>query len=211
MEILTPGLIDTLLVLGGGTIVANKDKILKYIKTLAEDHNSLESHDLFNIINDKQVNTLKYIKFQNSLNKTKMIREFLGIKLQVIENKTLEFVRDKKKTKLKGQELYTACINLFLEIVEEHDKQWLETFKSKGVEEETIEYIISVFNRWHKDTIQSIQSRLNSIFKSGFHKTSYQKIVAMLEVFAFSIDLLCKEGVKSFEEMNGTLDSIEYD
>ena len=65
MEINTPGLIDTLLVLGGGAIVANKDRILKFIKTLSEDHNSLESHDLFNIINDKQVNTLKYIKFQD--------------------------------------------------------------------------------------------------------------------------------------------------
>lgn len=198
-----------------GTIIvavlsANKERVIRYLKRAFESHTSLSSHDLFTIINDKQINSLKYIKFENSPVKTKMIRDFLHIKLSVIEDRTLEFVKDRKKTKLRDEDLYKACVDLFLGIVEEHDRLWLEHFTKKGVDEETIEYIVTTFNKWHRDTVESIQARMNSVFRSGFYKTSYQKIVAMLEVFAFSIDLVCKEGVKSFEEMNGKLESVEY-
>jgi hypothetical protein len=193
-----------------GFLVSQRKTFFKWITNLAESHSKLNSHDLFNIINDKRVNTIKYIKFQSSPNKTRIIIDFLDIKLRVIEEKTLLFVNDKSKTNLKDQELFNACTNLFLDIVQTHNDEWELFFKEKGLEQETIDYIMFTFNRWHKDTVDSIQLRLNSIFKGGFYDTSYQKVLAMLEVFSFAIDTTCKDGVKSFEEMNGKLDKINY-
>jgi hypothetical protein len=50
-----------------GFLVSQRKTFFKWITNLAESHSKLNSHDLFNIINDKRVNTIKYIKFQSNL------------------------------------------------------------------------------------------------------------------------------------------------
>ena len=192
-----------------GLLVTYKEPIKDYIKSHFENHSQLIDHDLFSVINECQITRLMDFRFEGDKIKTKILRDLLEIKLRCIEEETKEFL-ESKDIKKKDHALYKKAEDLLNTIVERHNKEWLERFKSKGLSEEDIDFIMKSFNDTHLTTIKNIRRRMKSIFYNGYYVTSYQKLTAMLEVFAMAVEFTFDEGIEAFEKMNGRFKDIDY-
>lgn len=203
--------VGSLLGMFGVSLFHLRHKILEKIKTLSETKEDLKNHDLFSTIDREQTSGIRRIRFDNHKNKEYMLKDFLTIKLNEIEIQTKAFIKRDDIYKMSSDELLAESTKMFNNIVDSHNKKWDENFKRGGIEnQESIDYIINVFNDFHNDTVEAINKRLIFIFKSDNYKSNYQKICVMFEVFTFSIDLVFNEGVKSFESMNGHFDNVDY-
>jgi hypothetical protein len=67
-----------------------------------------------------------------------------------------------------------------------------------------------LFEKWRSETLDSVTHRINSIFASTSHTGKFEKILGSLEAFSIAIDLIPKDGVAAFEEMNGRFKTLEY-
>jgi hypothetical protein len=197
------------ILLFAGLLVTYKEPIKDYIKSHFENHSQLIDHDLFSVINECQITRLMDFRFEGDKIKTKILRDLLEIKLRCIEEETKEFL-ESKDIKKKDHALYKKAEDLLNTIVERHNKEWLERFKSKGLSEEDIDFIMKSFNDTHLTTIKNIRRRMKSIFYNGYYVTSYQKLTAMLEVFAMAVEFTFDEGIEAFEKMNGRFKDIDY-
>mgnify|MGYP003633963426 FL=1 len=197
------------ILLFAGLLVTYKEPIKDYIKSHFENHSQLIDHDLFSVINECQITRLMDFRFEGDKIKTKILRDLLEIKLRCIEEETKKFL-ESKDIKKKDHALYKKAEDLLNTIVERHNKEWLERFKNKGLSEEDIEFIMKSFNDTHLTTIKNIRRRMKSIFYNGYYVTSYQKLTAMLEVFAMAVEFTFDEGIEAFEKMNGRFKDIDY-
>lgn len=197
------------ILLFAGLLVNYKEPIKDYIKSHFENHSQLIDHDLFSVINECQITRLTDFRFEGDKIKTKILRDLLEIKLRCIEEETKKFL-ESKDIKKKDHALYKKAEDLLNTIVERHNKEWLERFTNKGLSEEDIDFILKSFNDTHLTTIKNIRRRMKSIFYNGYYVTSYQKLTAMLEVFAMAVEFTFDEGIEAFEKMNGRFKDIDY-
>jgi hypothetical protein len=71
-------------------------------------------------------------------------------------------------------------------------------------------YVVDLFEKWRIETRESINSRVNSLFASSFYPTNFDRLLAVLELVSVSISLIPKDGVRSFEDMNGKFKNLNY-
>ena len=77
-----------------------------------------------------------------------------------------------------------------------------------GISYNDASYIVELFEKWRQPTVQSLGSRINGIFSSQFHHSRFDKLLASLEVMSMAIELITKDGVGAFDEMNGVFEKI---
>ena len=196
--------------LGGGILWANRHKIQEWIKLKFIDKKKLLKHDLFDIIHSMTEIEIKSIQFEGHETKEQILKDFLLIKLEEIQAEAIKFLESPDIYDLSKSDLKQRIYDMFYTIVRNHDARWRLNFNEGGLDSEEIEHIIECFNVYHTPTVKSIEKRIKGIFASGNYVSNYNRINTVLEVFAFSIDLVFSEGVRSFEALNGKLDKLNY-
>jgi hypothetical protein len=81
----------------------------------------------------------------------------------------------------------------------------------KGLTKKDAAYVVELFEKWRNETRASINSRIDAIFASSFHTTNFHRTLAVYELISVSVSLIPKDGIRSFESMNGKFKTIQYD
>lgn len=174
----------------------------------------LNAHDLFNVIEDVR-SVIKFHKFDDDSIKTQVFHDFINImldeikqsmKVLIVQIGILDAKHDPKRDELK-QVIMTKLGS----IVESYCKEGEAHFLNKGLTRKDAEYVVNLFEEWRSETRRSINDRINAIFASSFHQTNFARVLAVYELISVSVSLIPKDGIRSFEQMNGRLKSIKYE
>ena len=175
--------------------------------------NTLIEHDLFATVNRVR-NAIKYIEFTTDGEidkvKSKMFIDFMSFKLDSIEKqfkKHLINISDDDSIDAIKNDLFELITNVISEYINKTERHFLK----KGVTPEDTTYVIMLFEKWREETVSSASHRINSIFASTYYPTKFEKVLGSLEVFSMAVDLIPKDGVSSFNEMNGKFKDLKYD
>ena len=173
----------------------------------------LNAHDLFNVIEGVR-SSIKFHRFSNDDVKTEVFHDFINIMLDEIKNSLkvlivqvniLDSLHDAKRDELKQ-----VIMSKLSSVVENYCKDAEVHFINKGLPRKDAEYVVALFEEWRGETRRSINDRINAIFASSFHQTNFARTLAVYELISVSVSLIPKDGIRSFEQMNGRLKNIKY-
>lgn len=172
----------------------------------------LKNHDVFNAIDQTRYD-IKRIIFKThgeiDKNKTRIFCDFMNFKLDSISN-NFDIFLDKIDNKTSKDLVKKMLLDMLSDTVEEYTQKTRKHFLDKKLSPEDCDYIINLFEEWRFDTIKSLVSRINNIFASDFHSNNFERLLASFEVSSMAIELITKDGVCSFNEMNGRFQKITY-
>ena len=179
----------------------------------AEAIHQLKDHDIFNVIEQVR-GEVKYINFytddQKDLIKHLMFVDFVNHKLDSIQKGVLHIIESSERAETIDSLKY-ILLDTISKIVKEYCRNTLDDFIANGISYSDASYIVELFEKWRQPTVQSLGSRINGIFSSQFHYTRFDKLLASLEVMSMAIELITKDGVGAFDEMNGVFQKmVEY-
>jgi hypothetical protein len=173
----------------------------------------LKDHDLFNVI-ERVRSEVRFKKFYTSgeydATKSKMFIDFIDFHLNTIREDYKKFFDDKSLTTKNTDELKSALLTLMNTTDRSCAKKTKQYFLSKEIPVHDVNYIINLFEVWRNETNKSLISRINGIFSSTFHPDNFEKLLGCLEVISMSTELILKDGVESFEKMNGRFKNLTY-
>lgn len=173
---------------------------------------SLKKHDIFSVIEDvrSMVDLQKFYTHKEfDETKTQMFQDFMNFKLDSIKDHYLLIIDEAHKCE-SDQELKVLILNTVRYCVQEYINQTKDLFLSKGIAVRDVDYVIDTFETWRMPTVKALQDRVNSIFSSNFHKSKYKKVLATFEVTSVAIELIPRDGVASFDQINGKFKEIKY-
>lgn len=191
-----------------------KVKKLLVLKEDEPEYNDLNAHDLFNVIEDVRATT-KFYEFSGDANKTKIFHDFMGLMLDEIRKNFKSLIEEvdtlnKSKQEVTRDELKQVIMKTLVIIVENYCKKAEQHLIDKGLTKVDAEYVVDLFEQWRSETRASINSRINAIFASSFHQTNFTRTLAVFELISVSVSLIPKDGIRSFESMNGKFKEITY-
>jgi hypothetical protein len=174
----------------------------------------LNSHDIFNVIEEVR-NHVKFHKFEDDEVKTKIFRDFIDIMLNEIKSNFKRLIpqvsaMNTRGAKLTRDELKQLVLKTLVITVESYCVKGKKFLIDKGMSEKDAIYVVDLFEKWRIETRESINSRVNSLFASSFYPTNFDRLLAVLELVSVSISLIPKDGVRSFEDMNGKFKNLIY-
>ena len=214
-----PSWMVVLLLLIIATIYILKEPIGSVIKKLftkkessTQRFSDLKNHDIFNTC-ERIKHEIKFMKFYThgkfDAVKTKMCADFTNFKATVSSKRFKEFL-DKDLHTLTYDQLKSEILremgDMHAEYIQLTRSHWL----SKGISNADVDYIIEIFERFRYDVIVSFQHRIEATFATTLHKTKYDKVLAVYDMFAMGIDLLPKDMQTTFEAVNGKFTNIPY-
>ena len=196
------------------TPISYRIKTFKLVKKQKNNEtlSKLVNHDIFNVIEQVRYDIKRVIFLTHGTidnNKTRIFCDFMNFKLDSVRNNFIDFLSkvDKQTDK---DELKKELLDMLSDTVEEYTDHTRIHFLNKGLSVEDCDYIILLFEKWRYDTIKSLVSRINNIFASDFHSNNFERLLASFEVASMAIELIPKDGVNSFEEINGRFKEIIY-
>jgi hypothetical protein len=201
------------IVLGILTYYFHKD-ISKLInrKEVEEDIKDLKSHDIFNTL-QRVKQDVSHMKFYTNgvfdANKSRMCSDFAKFKCNVCTDSFVEFL-DNDFSKINSDELKQLVLSEMWGMHREYIKQIRAFWLEKGINNEDVDYVIELFEKFRYDVVVSFQNRINGIFSSSYHKNNFEKILACYEMYSMGIDLLPKDMLTTFEALNGRFANIKY-
>jgi hypothetical protein len=190
----------------------NNKKVFLHVDELTFD--DLKDHDIFNVINEVRAR-LKFHEFENDPVKSKVFHDFIKIMLDEINEQLYTLIEEVKKedSKPNGKRdgLKRVIMDRLNTIVVDYCQKTHAKFVSKGLSFQEAEYVVALFEEWRSETRIHIDGRINSIFASSFHQTNFARVLAVFELISVSISLISKDGLRSFETMNGRLKNLNYE
>ena len=176
------------------------------------DIKDLKNHDVFNAIEQTRYD-IKRTFFKTSgeidRNKTRIFCDFMNFKLDAI-SKNFDLFLSKVDNKTPKDQVKKMLLDMLSDTVDEYTQKTRKHFLDKKLSVDDCDYIINLFEEWRFDTIKSLVSRVNNIFASDFHSNNFERLLASFEVSSMAIELITKDGVCSFNEMNGRFKRIVY-
>ncbi len=110
----------------------------------------------------------------------------------------------RQELKLLVNNCFNAC-NLTLE------NRLINRFQEKGLNKKDAEIIMQKFFIVRSEVMGKYNKRIDSIFACDFYRTNFDLVLAIYEVIAFEIEDIIEDGVRCFEEINGTFLELEYE
>lgn len=177
-------------------------------------YEDLNAHDLFNVIEDVRATT-KFYEFTNDINKTKIFHDFIGLMLDEIRKNFKSLIEEvnqlnRAKKEVTRDELKQVIMKTLVVIVENYCNNAERHLIGRGLTKKDAEYVVDLFEQWRSETRASINSRINAIFASSFHQDNFSRTLAVFELISVSVSLIPKDGIRSFESMNGKFKTIKY-
>ncbi len=211
---LPPYLLFTVIVLGILTYYFHKDisKLITRKWSKENDIKDLKSHDIFNTL-ERVKQDVSHMKFYTNgvfdANKSRMCSDFAKFKCNVCTDSFVEFL-DNDFSKISSDELKQLVLSEMWGMHREYIKQIRAFWLEKGINNEDVDYVIELFEKFRYDVVVSFQNRINGIFSSSYHKNNFEKILACYEMYSMGIDLLPKDMLTTFEALNGRFANIKY-
>lgn len=170
---------------------------------------NLVNHELFSLINKTTNVSLNHVSFENDRIKTKIFKDFIRVQLTVIKENTLALIENIDINKINRVDFEHELKDLLTDIIVEYNKKAKDKFLEKGLTNEQAVTILSMFDKWHMDTLSAVYSRVDNI-TSPIYKTNYLKLLLFLEILCMMVELSITDGVKTFNDMNGYFKNLEY-
>lgn len=173
----------------------------------------LKNHDIFNVIEDVRL-TVKHHHFDGDTIKTKVFHDFISIMLNEIRNGMKEIISSTavldQNTEVARDELKLHVMKSLNMIVDRYCGEGKKHILNKGVPYDDAEYIVALFEEWRAETRLGINNRISSVFASSFYPNNFARLLAVFEIISVSVSLIPKDGIRSFEDMNGKFKTIRY-
>ncbi len=206
-----------------------KDAIIKKIQQYKTRHEhdldisnghftfeDLMYHDVFSVIFEVR-SAIKHHDFDEEdggETKTRIFHDFLNIMLEEIHLNMKQLITiiaaQHKQGETSRDELKQIIRKTLNSIVDNYCLKGERHLIDRGLSKKDAEYVVELFEKWRSETRSSINSRIDAIFASSFHTTNFQRTLAVYELISVSVSLIPKDGIRSFESMNGKFKTIQY-
>ena len=197
-----------------GLLVEIKDSIgnVLFKNKIEQKILSLHDHDMFGVIEQVRLEC-KHTKFYTSRSfdatKSEMFVDFMNFKLDSIAKGFGDLINRTNSIE-NNTELKREIGRTMGRIITEYTEETRIHFYKRGIPVKDADSAVDTFERWRMGTVQAVESRINSIFSSNFHKSKYENLLAVLEVVSMAITLIPKDGVGAFNAVNGKFKDLKY-
>ena len=176
------------------------------------DIKELKSHDIFNTL-ERVKQEAMFFKFYShgryEETKSRMSSDFVKFKCDVCSLRFSELL-DKDLKSLSSDELKQLILSEMWGMHGEYVKQIKAHWAERGIDKNNIDYVIELFEKFRHDVVMSFQHRIDAIFSCEHYDSNFKKLLATYNIFAFGIDLLPKDLLTTFENINGRFTDINY-
>lgn len=170
---------------------------------------NLEHHPFFTYILESKLRYIPMVRFKSKI-KEKLFKEFLTVMFSVFEVGFHKMCDANALQTLSKAELLSMILKTFNVSISEYNKLIIYRYQEMGVSEGDITLMIDKYNEWNEDTIKLLQSGITDAVNSDmFGKNNRLKMVAVLTILKVGFELMITNGVKSFNDLNGQIDSIK--
>lgn len=173
-------------------------------------------HDVFSVIFEVRA-AIKHHHFDDEdggETKTRVFHDFLNIMLEEIHLNMKQLIvaiaAQHKSGDVSRDELKQIIRKTLNSIVDNYCVKGEHHLIDRGLTKKDAAYVVELFEKWRSETRASINSRIDAIFASSFHTTNFQRTLAVYELISVSVSLIPKDGIRSFESMNGKFKTIQY-
>ena len=173
-------------------------------------------HDVFSVIFEVR-SAIKHHQFDEEdggETKTRVFHDFLNIMLEEIHLNMKQLITiiatQHKQGETSRDELKQIIRKTLNSIVDNYCLKGERHLIDRGLSKKDAAYVVELFEKWRSETRASINSRIDAIFASSFHTTNFQRTLAVYELISVSVSLIPKDGIRSFESMNGKFKTIQY-
>jgi hypothetical protein len=181
-------------------------------KNKVQDIKSLKSHDIFPTLQRVRQESM-FLKFYShgkfDESKSRMSADFVRFKCDVCYEKFESFL-DNDFSKVSSDELKQLILSNMWDMHNEYVKQIKAHWIERGIDKKDVDYVIELFESFRHDVVMSFQHRIDSIFACEHYNNNFEKILATYSIFAMGIDLLPKDLLTTFENINGKFTNINY-
>jgi hypothetical protein len=187
------------------------------IKKTNPNQPKLINHNIFNIIEEVR-NDIRRVEFFidkdeliNDHTKELMFIDFMNHKLDSTYDHTYRFIsQEDDLIHVTKTDLHNRMVVLVNTIIMEYTSNTRNTFLNKGLTLKDADYVLGLFEEWRYDTVKAMKYQIDYLFSSEYHPTNYDILLGLLEIIAFSILLIPKDGIQSFNAFNGKFSEIDY-
>ena len=187
----------------------------KFLKRRSRKHriDDLLNHDVFATL-ERATLEVKVMKFYTNKRydkvKSKMCYDFTKSKSRTCAMHMKNLARYPKMETMTIMELKNFVIQAQNEMHKDYVNNTKELWINKGIPEDDVDHVIHLFETFRYDVVSSFSHRIESIFGSSFHKTNFDKMLAIFDMWAMGIDLLPRDMQVTFEGLNGKFQDIKY-
>ena len=170
-------------------------------------------HNVF-VTLERAVLEVKVMKFYTNKQydkvKSRMCYDFTKSKSRTCAMHMKNLARFPKLETMSNTELKNFIIEAQNLMHKDYVKNTKNLWLSKGIPEEDVDHVIHLFETFRYDVVSSFEHRIESIFGSPFHRTNFEKTLAVFDMWAMGIDLLPRDMQVTFEGLNGKFKNIKY-
>ena len=173
----------------------------------------LKNHDVFAALK-RATNEVKVMKFythgEYDETKTKMCYDFTKHKANHCGLKMSELVANSNMDTLPLDKLRVLITNSQNEMHVNYINAIRADWLSRGIPPLDVDHVVHLFEKFRYDVVNSFDHRIASVFGSGFHRTNFEIVLAIYDMWAMGVDLLPRDMNTTFESLNGKFKNIKY-
>jgi len=187
--------------------------IAKMRENPIKDITTLEDHDIFSTfsrVTGEVSNMRFYTKNEYDSTKSRMCYDFAVQKSISCQRLMKELILTEGISEMNTDKLKKLILSKQTQMHVDYVKEIRSLWLSKGIAPSSVDHVISLFEGFRFDVVQSFEHRISAIFGSSFHPNNFERILAVFDMWAMGIDLLPKDMNTTFETLNGKFKDIEY-
>ena len=178
-----------------------------------KDITTLEDHDIFSTfsrVTGEVSNMRFYTRNEYDSTKSRMCYDFTVQKSISCQRLMKELIFTEGISEMNTDKLKKLILSKQTQMHVDYVKEIRSLWLSKGIAPSSVDHVISLFEGFRFDVVQSFEHRISAIFGSSFHPNNFERILAVFDMWAMGIDLLPKDMNTTFETLNGKFKDIEY-
>ena len=174
---------------------------------------ALIDHDIFSTFS-RVVGEVSNMRFytSNEYDKTKsrMCHDFARQKAISCQFLMKDIIHTKGISEMSTDTLKKLILERQTQMHTHYVKEIRTLWLSRGISPDNVDHVISLFEGFRFDVVQSFEHRISAIFGSSFHPNNFERVLAVFDMWAMGIDLLPKDMKTTFETLNGKFKDIDY-
>ena len=187
--------------------------IAKMRENSIKDITTLEDHDIFSTfsrVTGEVSNMRFYTKNEYDSTKSRMCYDFTVQKSISCQRLMKELILTEGISEMNTDKLKKLILSKQTQMHVDYVKEIRSLWLSKGIAPSSVDHVISLFEGFRFDVVQSFEHRISAIFGSSFHPNNFERVLAVFDMWAMGIDLLPKDMKTTFETLNGKFKDIDY-
>ena len=174
---------------------------------------ALIDHDIFSTfsrVTGEVSNMRFYTNNEYDKTKSRMCHDFAKQKAISCKFLMKDIIRTKRIEDMSTDTLKKLILERQAQMHTHYVKEIRTLWLSRGISPSNVDHVISLFEGFRFDVVQSFEHRISAIFGSSFHPNNFERVLAVFDMWAMGIDLLPKDMNTTFETLNGKFKDIDY-